>query len=220
VVHPAVRDLRGEEPQRFRDLVTPRFAQDRLHLPEHRHELVVVFHPRPCDTFLWESGKPAMNDTGTSAEHRLIETGTLVRFRIVDTQTQVSPDKENVFVRADLVFTGDDEDTDPGEIAEWAAFGFLFTLAALSFHDARPRGISEIDYRPDDAFTVADFFDSLSFTHGELHLVADYIRGRSMKTTVTIRKDGTIALTTWGRGQRALRWLDQLQGKKRLAPVP
>jgi len=160
-----------------------------------------------------------MNDPETSAEHRLLETGTLVRFRVVDTQTQVSPDKENVFVRIDLVFE-DDEDTDPEQIVEWAAFGFLFTLAALSFHDARPRGMSEIDYRPDDAFTVADFFDSLSFGHGELHLVTDYIRGRSMKTTVTIRKDGTIALTTWGRGQSARRWLDQLQGKKRLAPVP
>jgi hypothetical protein len=160
-----------------------------------------------------------MNDIGTSAEHRLIETGTLVRFRIVDTHTQVSPDKEIVCVQADLVFT-DDEDTEPGEITEWAAFGFLFILAALSFHDARPRGRSEIDYHPDDAFTVADFFDCLSFEHGELHLVADYIRGRSMKTTVTIRKDGTIGLTTWGRGQSALRWLDQLQGKKRLAPVP
>jgi len=160
-----------------------------------------------------------MNDTGTSAEHDLIETGTLVRFRIVNTQTQVSPDKQNVSVQADLVFT-DDEDTDPREITEWAAFGFLFILAALSFHDARPRGMSEIDYHPDDAFTVADFFDCLSFKHGELHLVADYVRGRSMKTTVTIRKDGTITLTTWGRGQSALRWLDHLQGKKRIASVP
>ena len=161
-----------------------------------------------------------MNDTGTSAEHRLLETGTLVRFRIVDTQTQVSPDKENVFVRADLVFEDDDEDTDPEEIVEWAAFGFLFALAALSFHDARPRGTSEIDYRPDDAFTVADFLESLSFRHGALHVAADYVRGRSMKTEATLRKNGSVTLTTWGRGQSALRWLDHLQGKKRIAPVP
>jgi hypothetical protein len=217
---PAVCRHTRKEPQASATWSPPRFAEHRPHLLEHRHELIVVFHPRPCDTFLRESGKPAMNDTGTSAEHRLIETGTLVRFRIVDTHTQVSPDKENVSVQADLVFTDDDEDTDPGEITEWAAFGFLFTLAALSFHDARPRGMSGVDYHPDDEFTVADFFDCLSFKHGELYLVADYIRGRSMKTTVTIRKDGTIALTTWGRGQSALRWLDQLQGKKRLASVP
>ena len=177
-------------------------------------------NPRLRDTFLPVSRKPTMNDTSTSAAHGLLETGTLVRFRVVDTHTQVSPDKENVFVQADLVFTGDDEETDPGEITEWAAFGFLFTLAALSFHDARPRGMSEIDYHPHDEFTVADFFDCLSYKHGELRLVTDYIRGRSMKTDVTIRPDGTVTLTTWGRGQSALRWLDQLQGKKRIAPVP
>jgi hypothetical protein len=161
-----------------------------------------------------------MNDTKPSAAHRLLETGTLVRFRVADTQTHLSPDKENVFVWAELVFTDDDEDTGPEDIAEWAAFGFLFTLAALSFHDARPRGASEIDYQPNDQFTVADFFDCLSFKHGELRLETDYVRGRSMKTSVTIRPDGTATLTTWGRGQSALRWLDQLQGKKRLASVP
>jgi hypothetical protein len=161
-----------------------------------------------------------MNDTSTSAGHRLLEIGTLVLFRVVDTHTELSPDKENVFVRADLVFEDDDEDTDPEEIAEWATFGFLFTLAVLSFHDARPRGISEVDYDPKDEFTVADFVDCLSYKHGEVRLEADYIRGRSMKTSVTIRPDGTVTLTTWGRGKSALRWLDQLQGKKRLAPVP
>jgi len=161
-----------------------------------------------------------MSETGKPAAQTLFETGTLVLFRVVDTQTERSPDKENVFVRADLVFEDDDKDTAPEEIVQWAAFGFLFTLAALSFHDARPRGISELDYQPKDAFTVADFFDCLSFKYGELRLQTDYIRGRSMKTEVTIRSDGSVTLTTWGRGQSALRWLDDLQGKKRLAVVP
>jgi len=161
-----------------------------------------------------------MNETRKTAAYSLLETGTLVLFRVVDTHTELSPDKENVFVRADLVLEDDDGDTDPEEIAEWAAFGFLFTLAVLSFHDARPRGASELDFEPNDEFTVADFFDSLSFKHGELRMHTDYIRGRSMKTDVTIRPDGTVMLTTWGRGQNALRWLDQLQGKKRIAPVP
>jgi hypothetical protein len=161
-----------------------------------------------------------MNETRKSAAHSLLETGTLVRFRVDDTHTELSPDKENVFVRAELVFEDDDEDSDPGGIVEWAAFGFLFTLAVLSFHDARPRGISEVDYQANDEFTVADFFDCLSFKHGELRLQTDYIRGRSMKTEVTIRQDGSVTLTTWGRGQSALRWLDRLQGKKRIAPVP
>ena len=37
---------------------------------------------------------------------------------------------------------GEDEVDGEGE-AEWAAFGFMYVLALLSFHDARPRGYSE-----------------------------------------------------------------------------
>jgi hypothetical protein len=161
-----------------------------------------------------------MNDISESAAQRLLEVGTLVLFRVVDTTTELSPDKENVFVRVQLVFEDDDDDTEPGEIVAWAAFGFLFTLAVLSFHDARPRGISEIDYQPKDGFTIADFFDSLSFKNGELRLQTDYVRGRSMKTDVTLRQDGSVTLATWGRGQSALRWLDLLHGKQWIAPVP
>jgi hypothetical protein len=161
----------------------------------------------------------AMNETRKTAEQSLLETGILVLFRVVDTHTEVSPDKENVFVRAELVLEGDDQETEPAEIVEWIAFGFLFTLATLSFHDARPRGISELDFQPKDEFTVADFFECLSFGTTGLKLQTDYVRGRSMKTDVTIRPDGTVTLTTWGRGQSALRWLDQLQGKKRIAEV-
>jgi hypothetical protein len=159
-----------------------------------------------------------MKETGKT-EQSLLETGMLVLFRVIDTHTELSPDKENVFVRAELVFKGDDQDTEPAEVVEWSAFGFLFTLAALSFHDARPRGISELDFQPKDEFTVADFFDCLSFGETGLHLQTDYVRGRSMKTNVTIRPGGTVTLTTWGRGQSALRWLDQLQGKKRISEV-
>ena len=161
-----------------------------------------------------------MNETRKPAAQSLLKTGTLVRFRVIDTHTELSPDKENVFVRAELVFADEHEETDPEEIVEWAAFGFLFVLAALSFQDARPRGMSQVDYQPKDEFTVGDFLDSLSFKHGEHRLRTDYVRGRSMKTEVTIRPDATVTLTTWGRGQSALRWLDQLQGKKRIAPVP
>ena len=161
-----------------------------------------------------------MSETKKPAAQSLLETGVLVLFRVVETHTELSPDKENVFVRADLVFEGDDEDTDPSEIVEWAAFGFLFTLVALSFHDARPRGISELEFQPSDEFTIVDFLECLTFANSGLCLHTDYVRGRSMKTDVTIRPDGTVTLTTWGRGQSALRWLDQLQGKKRIAAVP
>jgi hypothetical protein len=57
----------------------------------------------------------------------------------------------------------EDDDNDPSTTVEWAAFGFLYTLAALSFHGARPRGISELDHQSNDAFTVADL--SLTALH-------------------------------------------------------
>lgn len=156
------------------------------------------------------------------AERQLIHTGALMEFRVTDTQTELSPDKENVSVRADLVFIGvddEDDDTGPADAAEWGAFGFLFILATLSFQDARPRGYSEADFLPEDDFIVSDFFECLSYTQTGLHLRADYIRGRSVKTDIVVRPDGTATLTTWGRGQTALRWLDKLQGKKSIGLV-
>ena len=150
---------------------------------------------------------------------QLLEIGTLVRFHVLDTCTETSPDEQNVAVRADLIFTGDDGDTEPSEVAEWGAFGFLYTLATLSFHDARPRGYSDKNFLPEDEFTVSDFFECLSYGHDGLHLRADYVHGRCMKTDITVRADGTATLETWGRGQTALRWLDRLQGKKLMGLV-
>ena len=155
-----------------------------------------------------------MSDPNKHAGQKLLETGALVEFRILDTHTELSPDKENIAVRVELVFAGDDDDMDPADIAEWGAFGFLFVLASLSFNDAKPRGYSEADFMPKDEFTVNDFFECLTYRLDGLHLRADYIRGRSVKTDITVRPDGTVTLETWGRGQTALRWLDRLQGKK------
>ena len=104
-----------------------------------------------------------MSDSTKPAWQQLMQTGALVEFNILDTHTELSPDKENMAVRADLVFTGDDEDMDPADIAEWGAFGFLFVLASLSFNDARPRGYSGADFLPRDNFTVDDFFECLSY---------------------------------------------------------
>ena len=90
---------------------------------------------------------------------------------------------------------------------------YLFVLAVLSFTDARPRGSSEVDFNTKDEFNVGGFLQCLSFGKSGLHFRADYIRGRCLKTDITIRPDGSATLTTWGRGQAALRWLDRLKGK-------
>jgi len=160
-----------------------------------------------------------MDDSTKPACQQLLETGTLVQFRILDTHTESAPDGENVAVRADLIFTGDDEDTEPSEVAKWGTFGFLYTLASLSFIDARPRGYSDKDFLPKDEFTVSDFFECLNYSSDGLHLRADYVHGRCMKTDISVRPDGTATLETWGRGQTALRWLDKLQGKKMMGLV-
>jgi hypothetical protein len=160
-----------------------------------------------------------MNESTRRSAYNLLMTGSLVSFRIVDEHTELAPDKENIAVRVDLVFEGEDEDDEPVDIVEWGAFGFLFTIAVLSFHDAKPRGLSEGEFSPNDEFTVHDFMECLTFGRNGLLFCADYVRGRCMKTDVTIRPDGTVTLSTWGRGKSALRWLDTLQGKKLMAVV-
>jgi len=54
----------------------------------------------------------------------------------------------------------------------------------------------------------------LKFVRGELHLDVDYLRGRCVKTTIRVRRDGTVTLETRGRGESALRWPERLKGKK------
>jgi hypothetical protein len=159
-----------------------------------------------------------MNIDERMAGHELLKTGTLVEFEVVNKSTELTPDQENVHVRVDLVFQAD-EDQEPSDVVEWAAHGFLFCLAVLSFSDARPRGASDIDYEDKDELTLTDFMEGLSFGASGLRFNGDYIRGRLMKTDITVRSDGTVTLTTWGRGEAALRWLDRLKGKKLMEVV-
>jgi len=56
--------------------------------------------------------------------------------------------------------------------------------------------------------------DELEYQPGELRFSADYIRGRCMKTDVTVRPDGTATLHTRCRGEAATRWVARLKGKK------
>jgi hypothetical protein len=156
-----------------------------------------------------------MTDTTQPAWQYLLESGSMVEFRVIDSDITLSTDKENVAVQINLVFTSDDEEeTDGSETAEWGTFGFIYTLASLSFLDARPRGMSGVDFIENDLFTEKDLFEALSFRHDGIHFHADYVRGRSMKTSISVSSAGRVKIDTWGRGERALRWLDKLKGKK------
>src|SRR5262245_11716422 len=114
--------------------------------------------------------------TNRNAALRLIETATLVDFEVANRSVQPTVDGEDCVTRMSLQLGGEVSEGD--EQVEWGAFGFLFTLAALSFADARPRGISDMDFLEADEFTVADFLEGLRFVGGELHLDLDYLRGR------------------------------------------
>jgi hypothetical protein len=154
-----------------------------------------------------------------TARARLLETGTLVEFEVTSRSSEPSPDGETSSVRVELQLGGPD-DGDGEDQAQWGGFGILFVLAALSFHDARPRGYSEKQFLDDDELTVSDFFEGLRFVRGELHYDADYVRGRCVKTEIVVRRDGSVRLETRGRGESALRWIERLQGKKMLELVP
>lgn len=156
-------------------------------------------------------------DDRIAAVH-LLETGTLVPFQIVEEQVVAGSDAGEFSVRIELTMDGEDE-AEAGDVVSWGALGFMFVLATLSFADARPRGASAPKYEEQDDFRVCDFLERVSFEHGELHFYGDYLRGRRMKTGITVRSDGSVRLETLGRGKAAARWLARLQGKKPIQAV-
>jgi hypothetical protein len=153
-------------------------------------------------------------------EYELLKTGTLVSFRIVEEEVLSAPDEAEFGLRLQLKFVPDEEDEEQDEddaaedTAEWGSFGFMFVAGVLSFAEAKPRNTSVLDYEEKDEFRLADFIERLRFVRGELRFDADYIRGRRVKTRIVVRSNGTVTLETIGRGNAALRWLEQLKGKK------
>ena len=153
---------------------------------------------------------------GRMAGYKLIESGRLVDFDILDTKVEDSAGGDEAIVTIELQLAGDEE---MGESdAEWGAFGFIFAVAVLSFHDARPRDYTE-DYVEQDEFNVVDLFDCLRYERGELRFSADYIRSRCVKTDVTVRPDGKVTVSTRARGTAASHWVNRLKGKKQLQSV-
>jgi hypothetical protein len=56
----------------------------------------------------------------------------------------------------------------------------------------------------------ADLLRHFRYEHGRLVCDADYVRGRMMKTTITVVADGKFMLTTTNRGEAASRWVAQI----------
>lgn len=141
------------------------------------------------------------------AGHWLIEQAVIVgpEIQIVNCDHQTF---EGGGSQSNLILRVAEEDVD------WCAFGLIFSIAVLSFADARTRGMSDIDFIDSDEFSVKDFFECLHYEDGQIKFYADYIRGRCMKTRITVEKDGTVRLGAVNRGEAANRWVDKLKGKK------
>lgn len=154
-----------------------------------------------------------MNADDQAAAAELLKSGTLVEFLVLGSKIQPAPDEAEFGVQIELQL-GTEEDGDLSNDVEWGSLGFLFVLSVLSFADARPRGMSEAEFRENDGFGVADFINCMGFVRGELHFRADYVRGRRMKTDIVVRPNGVVTVKTLGRGKSALRWLDRMKGKK------
>lgn len=147
------------------------------------------------------------------AAHELLRTAAIVPFTVVAEEVIPGTDEGEFALRLALSLSDEDSPAeDRADVAEWGALGFLFAVGALSFADARPRGLSGAEFDPDDEFRLADFLVALKFQNGELHLDTDYIRGRRMKTHAVIRSSGTGMIETRGRGKSALNWMSRLKG--------
>ncbi len=164
-----------------------------------------------------------MSDSDDIAiEYELIRDATLADIVVQNTEIVPTPaDEKQVRIegRLGLEHDEDDEDSEPSTDVEHYAFAFLFTIGALSFEDARPRGSSGIDYAEKDRWTAGDMLRHLRFEREELRFYADYVRGRCMKTKLIVRADGTFLLETVNRGETATRWIAKLQGERTLSAV-
>ncbi len=153
-------------------------------------------------------------------EYDLLHDAALATFTVSNTVITATFGDDDKHVRIEGRFGPEtDEEDEPGSDVEHYAFGLIFALGVLSFADARPRGVSGIEYREGDDWTLGDMLRRLRFEDGELRFYADYVRGRCLKTTVVVRKDGTFLLDTVNRGEAATRWIAKLQGKKILSVV-
>lgn len=150
-----------------------------------------------------ESGVPS------STANALLVRAATQPIRVLTVEVTEKPDFSTQRLRCKILRN----DVDDGALA------LIFAVAAQSFHDARPRGISDIDYVESDEWTLDDLCRHLHFTGGALHLDTDYVRGRMMKTSVTVHPGGIVEIQTINRHEMASRWVGSLQGKKHLRLV-
>ena len=148
-----------------------------------------------------------MDDIEIVAE--LVKSAAAARIRICRAEGEEHPDRS--WQRVTCHVHRDD--------VSWATMPLIYVLGALSFNDARSRGSSELEYLEKDEWRLGDMMARLLFERSGVVFDADYVRGRMMKTTVTVASDGKLVVETRNRHEMALRWLEALKGKKHLRLV-
>ncbi len=150
----------------------------------------------------------AMDDDNATF-HDLATSVAAARFRILRVEGEEEADRSWQRVTCHL----------HREDLPWAAVPIAHAVSAHSFADARPRGVSGADFDPRDEWGLGDLLSRLRFERGRLVLETDYVRGRMMKTDISIGPDGRLVVATRNRHEMALRWLRALKGKRHLQLV-
>jgi len=141
-----------------------------------------------------------------STAYELLARVAILPIRILSSKATAEPDFSAQYLRVKILR----DDVEDGALA------LIFAIAVLSFHDARPRGTSDIDYIEKDEWTLDDLCGQLRFWKGALCLDTDYVRGRMMKTRMMIWPTGVAEIETTNRHQMASRWIATIKGKKHL----
>lgn len=81
----------------------------------------------------------------------LLEHGTLVELTVLEEDVIPGTDEGECGVRIRLHLGGEEDDKD----VERVGLGFMFVFAMLSFADARPRGMSEAEFRRKEASSLS-----------------------------------------------------------------
>lgn len=139
----------------------------------------------------------------------LLTTAAMARLRLLNIEG--SEDGDLAWQRVDCHVHREDVPT--------AAVPLIHALAALSFADARPRGISDLEYEDGDEWSLADLVPRLTLEAGTILFDADYVRGRMMKTRIRIASNGRLTIDTRNRYMMTERWLGILRGERRIRLV-
>lgn len=145
---------------------------------------------------------------------RLLEETVGLRLKILSNDYDESRGYEDCLLsHHKIVFQVEEDDPD-----DWA-IGILFCLSLMSFTDAVPRGMSEIEFVPDEEWNLGYFVQGLRFQSKMIRFASDYVSGRLMKTDINVEPGGKVTIITRNRGRGAERWLLNLQGKKHIQAV-